>query len=793
MTDAWFSKASEHLEWERLVLAVLSRCRGASARRRGLTLAENTEQAARLLAETSEAMALLEASERFPLQDLRDVGAHLSLLERQGVLGAPALTDLLRTLTNARALRAFLGGHRGRAPRLHAVFSADPALDALERELGHALEPDGTLSDRASPELKSLRSEIANLRERIVGRLQQLMERHEDVLSDRLYTLREGRYVLPVRRDAHEHVAGIVHGTSQSGASVFVEPRAVVAHGNRLKLAESELERQEQRVLAALSERARDFLPSLLAAAEAIDSLDLRHAGALLGRDFGGAVPELCAHGSIELRQARHPLLALEPLRAVPNDIAIQAGRGLVISGPNASGKTVLLKTLGLCALMTRHGLPIPAEPGSRVGFFERVLTDVGDEQSTAKSLSTFSAHITNLRAILESADARSLVLLDEVATGTDPEEGAALACAVVDALCAAGAALAVTTHYEPLKAFSLRDPRLRSACVGFDVERMEPTFVLTMDVPGASSALVVARRFGIPERVLAFAERVLPEQARDFSRLLTDLSTHAAALREERAALERERGVLRKLEAEERARLEALRRDGDAAIKRELAALTREVAEARSEIERARARVKSQSADKQELPAVEKTVNTIAARVALGGDLAQARTRSDEAQSAARAALDPSEISPGARVFVTRLRSEAVVVEGPSKGRVRVAVGPLKLWVEVEELATPDRAPAARTPQVELLPSAASGRTSDNTLNLRGMRVDDALSLMETFVDRLSTTDLRVGYVLHGHGTGALREAVRKHLKTALPQVQSSRPADPSEGGDGVTIFVLG
>jgi DNA mismatch repair protein MutS2 len=790
MSEAWLEKVREHLEWARLEAAVLGRCRGESARRQGLEFAHTREHAAQLLRETREALGLLERGERIPLSDLRDVEAHLGRLERQGALKAAALADISMTLENARVLREFFAAQRAYAPALDAVCATDPGLDELADVLHDALEPDGTLSDRASPELRALRTEIANLRERIVGRLQQLIERYEDVLSDRIFTLREGRYVIPVRRDAHERVPGIVHATSQSGASIFVEPRAVLAHGNRLKMAESELEREEERVLAALSERVREYLPSLYAAAEAIDRIDLRHASALLGRELGGAVPELCEASEAVLVAARHPLLVLAGVNAVPNDIALHAGQGLVISGPNAAGKTVLLKTLGLAALMARHGLPIAARENSRIAFFERVLTDVGDEQSTAKNLSTFSAHITNLSAILRDADAASLVLLDELATGTDPQEGAALACAIVDALCARGAALAVSTHYEPLKAFSLRDPRLRTASVGFDLERMEPTFTLMLDVPGVSNALVVARRFGIPEPVLQFAERVLPEQAREFEQLVRELSQRSQAIEHERAAVERERSALAALRADERARLDKLRREGDAEIAREVAALVADVKTARADLERARDRVKS-DAIKQDVAEAGRRIGQIAARVALGGDLAP-QAPAAPAQAAPRAALDEAALRTGLRVHVARLRSDAVVVEAPTKGRVRVAVGPMKLWVDVAELSASDApAPAAALPVIES-PVSARGRTPDNTVNVKGMRVDDALTMVETFIDRLYTTDARVGYVLHGYGTGALREAVRKHLNGGVPHVREARPADTDEGGDAVTVFYL-
>ncbi|HMI90173.1 MAG TPA: Smr/MutS family protein [Polyangiales bacterium] len=789
--DAWLDKAKEHLEWPRLEASVLARCKGEPAKSKGLTFALDRAQAQLALRECGEMMALLERGDQLPLAGLREIEPHLQRLERKGALSLPALIDVLQTLRCARQVRSFLGGQRGRAPLLCAAYSTDPALDRLEQQLDDAIEADGTLSDRASPELRSLRTEIANLRERIIGRLQQLLERYEDVLSDRYYTLRDGRYVLPVRRDAHERVHGIVHGTSQSGSSVFVEPRAVLAQGNRLKMAESELEREQDRVLAALSELVAEYGPSLRAAAEAMRDLDLRHAAALLGRELGGVVPELCDEPVIALNGARHPLLVLEGVAAVPNDIALSAERGLVISGPNAAGKTVLLKTLGLFALMIRHGLPIGAAPGSSLGFFERVLTDVGDEQSTERNLSTFSAHITNLVGILATADAGALVLLDELATGTDPEQGAALACAVLDALCRRGSAFAVTTHYEPLKAMSLRDPRLRAASVGFDIERMEPTFRLALDVPGVSNALVVARRFGMPEDVLAFAERALPDQARDFEQLVRALSSERETLYAERSKLAGERAELGQVLAAQQERLQALRKQGDAEVKREVGELTERVRAARSELDRARAAIKTDTSDKRELALASKRIADVAARVALGGDLTPAAATATT--GAPRAALDAAELRTGQRVHVPRLRSEAVIVEGPTKGRVRVAVGPLKLWVDSDGLLTPDAAVAA-VPALPHTPASITdqGRNSDNTLNLKGMRVDDALSLLETFVDRLRTADTPVGYVLHGHGTGALRDAVRKHLKTVVQQIADVRPAHPDDGGDAVTMFSI-
>jgi DNA mismatch repair protein MutS2 len=425
------------------------------------------------------------------------------------------------------------------------------------------------------------------------------------------------------------------------------------------------------------------------------------------------------------------------------------------------------------------------------------VLTDIGDAQSTSNNLSTFSAHAQSLARILSRAGRDSLVLLDEVATGTDPQEGGALACAMVDALCARGAALAVTTHYEPLKAHAMHAEHLRTASVGFDVERMEPSFRLLLDVPGASAALAVAQRFGIPSDVIEDARRRLPEQTRDFERLSRELAARVSAVAEESAAILSERAQLTKIRGEEQEKLRELKRRGSEEVARETAELMEQVKRARSELDRARSELKSANASREQLAASTRSVDAVAARVSLGGDL-EAGTRAARERTPANAnqlkPLDPARITPGAAVHVPRLRADAIVIEGPSKGRVRIAVGPLKLWVEVSDLFAPNStaASADKRPQPPPSPPRMESRNVDNTVDVRGMRVDDALGLVESFVDRMYGADARVGYVLHGHGSGALRDAIRKHLREHVPLVAETHAAEPADGGDAITVFRL-
>jgi DNA mismatch repair protein MutS2 len=450
-----------------------------------------------------------------------------------------------------------------------------------------------------------------------------------------------------------------------------------------------------------------------------------------------------------------------------------------------------VLKTLGLCALMARAGMLLPAAEGSRIGFFDPVLTELGDEQSTVTNLSTFSAHVRNLVEILEQTKSGSLVLLDEVATGTDPGEGGALACALVQTFCERGAALVVTTHYEALKALAEREDRLRSASVGFDPTHLQPTFELLLDVPGASSALTVARRYGLPASVIEAAAQFVPEQARDFELLVQRLRDAAIAARAERAELASERRKVDQERREQEMRSHELQQQSRRKLSNEAEQLMNELRAARAELDQARALLRKQDRDAQRIAEAERKIKNAAAPVSVGSELASAIATEPRAT-----ADKPPELTIGARVYVPRLRAEAVVVEGPQKNRVLVAVGAMKLWVEVADLRKAANAAAESDNVVPLRDvvrtESAPLRTADNTIDVRGLRADDALAMVDSFIDRLYAGPLRVGFVLHGHGSGALRAAVREHLKAAPPYVQTTRPGAPDEGGDAFTVFYL-
>ena len=798
-------KTRADLEWDRVLSAVAERCAGPLGRGLAVALpfAQTREEARSVLAQAQEARRQLDEGRPLPAGEVDDVGEATERARVGGVLSPAELRSIGRMLGAARALRRFLAARRAQAPALFDACSTDPTLDVLADEISGSFEADGTLSDRASPRLRELRGEWHAARQRMLSRMEELMSRHEGVLQDRFVTEREGRWVLPVRSDSHERFPGIVHATSSSGATLFVEPRAVVPMGNRLKVLEADVKREEEAAYARLTALVADAITSVEAAARALAVADVRAAIAKLARDVDLVFPTVVDEPTLDLQRARHLLLALDLPNVVASDVTLQAGRAIVVSGPNAGGKTVALKTMGLAALLVRAGIPVPCAEGSVVGLFDVVLTDVGDDQSLQKNLSTFSAHVKNLAEILTETTRGALVLLDELAGGTDPREGEALAAGVLDSLCARGGAVAATTHYEGLKALALAEDRFVNASVGFDLATMTPTFRLALGVPGSSSALAVARRYGMPSTVIERAERFLTREAQSFEAVVKQLHDERAALELARsAAEEREREALR-LRTQLEGELEAARSREKRVLADEARELVDRLRRAREELRAAQARLRAKKIEPESLREAERAIERVAGQVAIGGALEPLVTTTEEAP---RDLVRAGDLRRGARVWVPRLRAEAEVVEVLGD-QVRVAAGPLKLVVGAAELRAAARAepaparPALRSSHArverkhdEAHPPQPPGppiQTRDNTCDLRGLRVDDAVAMATSFLDRALTENLPVIFLLHGHGTGALREALRKELSRST-YVARFRGGESQEGGDGVTVVWL-
>ena len=775
---------------------IAERCtsRAASEYVRALLPAATPAEATSRLDRMRDALGLFGAGHPLPVREFPETGELFERVRADGVASGAELAALIRVLALATDLRAYAKKHAGDAPDLARAVTSDAGLDRLHERLAACIDAEGAVADRASPELSRARSKVRDAQGEMKRRLAQLLVRFADLLQGQYYTEREGRFVLPVRSDAHLRVDGIVHGSSASGSTLFVEPRELTEVGNKLRLAEAEAAREEARVLIALSSEVKAMLEACDSAFFACVTADLCSAATRWADETGSVVLAISKEPSLHLLGARHPLLLLTGIEVVPNDIVLSSRSALIISGPNAGGKTVALKTAGLVAWMVRTGLPVPVRAESVVGWFDRVLCDIGDEQSITRSLSTFSAHIENLRAILECASEGCLVLLDEIAAGTDPEEGAALAAAVLEALTARGAAVGVTTHYERLKELATQNERFRNASVGFDFERMAPTFRLLLGVAGPSSALAVALRHGLPEPVIARAKALLPTQALDRETALRELSRERAELETltQEAELERQREqkLRQALETERHAFREQAAREVDSEV-RELRLAVRA---ARKELDAVRARIRGTAPDPALLRELERGVSRVAAQVALGGELSAHGT---SATKPVTRELEPSELHVGQTVFHRPLGANGQVIEICERARVRLMIGAMKLLVPIHELsALPKGTESQRAkpaPQrkraTQPKPIVTPQRTQDTTLDLRGERVDEALGRVDAFIDRLLGGNDAVGFVLHGHGTGALKSHVREHLR-ASTYVEHSRAAEADEGGDAFTVF---
>jgi len=758
--------------------------------------------------EIGEARALHDATQPMPLSGVQDLEASLQRSEKGGALDPAALVDVASTLRAGGKVRRHVLARRAQVPHLAGRTALIAELDELADMLERAFLPGGDgaagetatgprLADGASRALGGLRRRARQIRDELERALERLLDASDVAphLQDRYFTQRDDRYVLPIRVDARSKVRGIVHGSSQSGQTVFVEPEPLVDLNNRLKLAEWEVLEEERRILAELSAEVEAQMGAIQINLEVLQHLDLLDACARLAIDLRAAPPDLVAEGgTLDLRRARHPLIELSGKRCVPNDIVIGGGQALVVSGPNAGGKTVALKTAGLLSWMARAGLHLPAQEGSRVPVFHAVLCDVGDAQSLERDLSTFSAHVHTLIGYIAAARPGVLVLLDEIAGGTDPGEGAALAQAVLEALVARGATVVATTHYDRLRLLPTADDRFVNASVGFDLEKLLPTFTLTIGIPGASAALAVARKLGLDGGICDRAQTLSGEGPRGLEKLLQDLEAERSRLgaARERAEAEAEEAEAARALAESRAEAaqEALiiarRGAHDEAVST--------LREARAELDHRTGVLRRQRGaptDSDALRAEKRAIDAVASKVHAAAPAPQV--------PAGRPALEV-DLHPGRSVFVLRIGGRATVLERPRNGKVQVQAGPLKVVVPIAEIHIPNAAaPAvsareARGHNAFDLPNAPveDRRRGLRTLDLRGERVDVALGLTEKFLDDALRAGDEEVLLIHGHGTGALRDTLRKEL-AHFPGVASVVPAAKDNGGDGASIVRLG
>ncbi len=744
------------------------------------------------IAMTHQARLALSAGGSPPLDGVPDVRPLLEQCRMEGsVLDGADLARLVPALDAGPRLTAWGRGVRPVAPDVAAVTDRIPRLGELRDTLRRALEDDGAVTDRASARLAQVRRETRERRRRLVADLERFLQAEGDRLfADRFVTVRHGRYVLPVRAEARQRVRGIVHDRSQSGQTIFVEPESMVEANNDLVGLGREEEAEIARILAELTAAVRERVDDVASLVAIVGDLDWVVARAHAAERMEATAPVIDAGGRVALRGARHPLLLAQawrdPARAVvPIDIALGPDRPLlVITGPNAGGKTIALKTLALLSLMAQAGCHIPAAEGSRLPVFEQIHAIVGDDQSVAENLSTFSAFVKQIREVLAEADGRSLVLLDELGAGTDPDEGAALAQAILETLAECGALVVATTHLEPLRAFASTHPSARNASVEFDAATLTPTFRLRYDQPGQSWALAIAARLGLAPALIMRAESHRSEHAARLSQLLAQLDER------NRTEAERTRDLERR-EMETAARLAAAHEAETRAETKARATLERAKSEAAAlltDIRRALAaewdRLKRSDRSKTTLEATRRRLADVAARVA-------PEPRAAGATDGAR------ELAPGMAVAAEHLgvRGQLLAIAGETAtvqaGSMTVRV-PLAGLRGVSAEAVPAGGPRPVRPAAQASRHAdAPGRSVAAELLLLGKTTDEARDLVEKYLDDAFLAGLANVRLVHGKGTGALRRAVRGLLQEH-PLVESFRDGEPAEGGAGATVAAL-
>ncbi|WP_300748831.1 endonuclease MutS2 [uncultured Oscillibacter sp.] len=790
-----FEKSLRTLELPRVLQLLSGAAVSAEAKERALRVSPETEaeEVLRLLDQTDAARQMIGRRGAPSFSGVKPVGEALDRADRGGSLNTRELLRIADLLTAARRAKEYLNDDAAEKTAIDHLFLSLHGNRFLEDKIKRCIPDEDTIADAASPELADIRRHMRAAQAKSRQILQRIISSpsYAKVLQETIITQRDGRFVVPVKAEQKGNLPGLVHDISSSGATVFVEPMGVVQANNEYVELEAKEQKEIERILAELSAEAAAHREDIQWDYDTLVHLDLIFARGELSYKMDGVRPEIRRDGAIHLRKARHPLL--DPKTAVPIDLELgEAFDTLVITGPNTGGKTVSLKTLGLLTLMTQCGLHIPAADRSAVAVYDRVLADIGDEQSIEQSLSTFSAHMTNIVGILKEADGKSLILFDELGAGTDPVEGAALAIAVIQHVRSAGAKIAATTHYAELKTFAMTTAGVENASCEFNVETLSPTYRLLIGIPGKSNAFAISRRLGLPEEVIEAAQTQMSGDSVRFEDVLTQLEAKRQALEKRDAESDR---LFRQ-------------REEDARKAREF----REQMERAKENARSRGEAEAKRILRDAKAAADQTFNELAElrRRQAAADSAQ---NINDAQAAIRAGLHQAEdrlrlekdrpepipkpsrpIQKGDLVEFPGVRQPAEVISVGRDGTLQLKAGVLKMKAKAEEVRLiEDDERAARKPKTPV--RSGGTRTlraaASRELDIRGMETLEAESVVEGFLSAAVMGKLETVTIIHGKGTGALRKAVHDILRRSKA-VKSFRLGVYGEGESGVTVVTM-
>ena len=784
------------------------------------------------LAAVAESVDLRKRGGAWTFSELGDPGEKLALLKVEGATLEPnAILEIRSLCDQAMSARASILAERDASPVLWGLVGSLPVeLSRLSARIANKILPTGEIDDRASPELARIRHEITGLRSRITRTLEKLMRKSGEAIQDELVTIRNDRFVIPVKADHRGRINGVAHGYSSSGATAFVEPLETIDANNELQAFHEAEAREILKILFALTEELRAQLSAIELAADAVAELDFINAKAVFHQKFDCVIPEIDS-ACLEFVEARHPLLE-ENLRAsgsavVPVTFSLKENHdAMVISGANAGGKTVVLKTAGLLSVMALSGVPVPARE-ARVPFYHSVLADIGDHQSLAANLSTFTSHVANISRMIELCKAPALVLLDEVGTGTDPEEGSALGVAVVDHFRkACGAQVMATTHYSGLKMYAANELGVLNASVEFDDKTLQPTYRLIVGVAGSSSGLEIARRFGIPDKVIDVALEAVKDSSRQASEYLRRIKREAEEAANLRAALEEERAAVaekfasldKKAERQERERQALFQKSLDTTVRefekrsRELVAtiqdrserlkVEREAQRRMAELKREAQRATTAGSKRESMSSAPASTSGRGVRVVRDGQVVkkEKECESGKPEDEEYVAGDVREIVVGDTVKLRSFGSIGIV-DSLKGDEAEVRVKSLRFReklqnLELVELAAPAKSKTekfaglreSRGTEVQLKAAQGNGRSE---LNVIGQTTDEAVDAVDKFLDEASLASLSQVRIVHGHGTGALRRAIAELLKDH-PHVARFAAAPQEQGGTGATVVEL-
>ncbi|MBI4532189.1 MAG: endonuclease MutS2, partial [Candidatus Latescibacteria bacterium] len=714
------------------------------------------------------------------------------ILEKCRPVGAVVLPAEMRivreTLAAIEAIKRYYERRRERYPSLFTLTARLRVYTDVEEAIDRAVDEAGEIKDSATRELARIRRGMVTARDMLRSKISRILDRLPDeVLQDRVITIREGRFVVPVREGSRRKVEGIIHDQSDTGATVFLEPLATVEDGNRLRQLELTEKREVERILRELTGIIGGVADSLSRDMESLGQFDCTYAAASFALDFRMVAPVLREDGVIRIKGGRHPILETRFRRDDPEThpvpLDIELGRDfsvLVITGPNAGGKTVALKTVGLLTLMTQAGLPIPAHEASEIGIFRAVFADIGDEQSIENDLSTFSSHVRRLAEIVKIADAETLVLLDEIGGSTSPTEGAALAMAALEYLAERGAKVIVTTHHGTLKSFAHDYPAAHNASMEFDAVTLKPTFRLKVGIPGSSYAFEIADRIGLAQEVVTRAATYAGEETRKLETLIADLEQRVKHATTASVEAERLKEGLERMRVEYEERLRGITEDARRVHQEALSEADRILRNANALIEQTVAEIRTRQAASEVIKG---------AKAAVDGAKREIKERLESVVREEKTTPETRMLHQGDRVWAARFNNEGVVLgERGSSGKFLVRIGNAEVEIAAGELRLLEPKPVQErplglisSPREDVLPS----------ISIRGMRLDEAIEVVDKYLDDAFLAHLETVTIIHGKGTGVLRTKIGEFLRTH-PRVKSQRLGAWNEGGSGVTIVHL-